>query len=216
MPNDNMNPAHGATMPGEKPDRLPQNGQNAMATTGDASQTLPTLSHAEQQWRLDERKAMVLAKASDAIPRAFRGKPGDIMAAWLMADELGISRMAMLRGAYVIQGKPQLSGDLLLAVARANGVRVMESFEEDANNDENIIAICHAVCPDGHEVRQAYSTADAKVAGLWESSEPWRKYPSRMLKMRARGWCLRDAIPDKLAGVYAEGEIIDITPEQSA
>jgi len=38
-----------------------------------------------------------------------------------------------------------------------------------------------------------------------------------MLQMRARGWCLRDAIPDKLAGVYTEGELDapamrDVTP----
>jgi len=170
----------------------------------------------EMEWRLDERKAAVLGKASEAVPKAFRGKPGDIMAVWLMGDELGISRMAMLRGAFVVNGKPQLSGDLLMAVAKANQVRVLEKVTTDPDTGE-MIATCTAIMPGGDETTVEFSQADAVLAGLWGSTDPWRKYPKRMLQMRARGWCLRDAIPDKLAGVYAEGELEtpamrDVTP----
>jgi hypothetical protein len=174
------------------------------------------LTMAEQTWRLDERKAAVLGRASEAVPKAFRGKPGDIMAVWLMGDELGISRMAMLRGAYVVNGKPQLSGDLLLAVARGNGVKVTETNHQDDDTGE-LWATCIATLPGGEEISVTFTQGDAVAAGLWGSSDPWKKYPRRMLQMRARGWCLRDAIPDKLAGVYVEGELDsemrDITPQ---
>lgn len=170
------------------------------------------MSKDEQDWRLDERKALVLGKSQVSVPRAFQGKPADIMAVWLMADELGISRMAMLRGAYVVNGKPQLSGDLLLAVARGVGVRVTETYTEGEKETE-ASATCTATLPGGDEVSCTFSVKDAILAGLWQSNDVWKKYPKRMLQMRARGWCLRDAIPDKLAGVYAEGEIIDVTPE---
>lgn len=167
-----------------------------------------SLSDPEIAWRLDERRAQVLGKASAAVPKAFAGKPADIMACWLMADELGISRMAMLRGAFVINGKPQLSGDLLLAVARGAGVKVNE-YMQQGETPEDAAAVCEVTLHNGDVVKQAFSVQDAINAKLWESSEPWKRYPQRMLQMRARGWALRDAIPERLAGVYAEGELIE-------
>ena len=173
---------------------------------------LPALSLPETNWRLAERQAAVMGKASEAVPKAFRNKPADIMAAWLMADELGISRMAMLRGAYVVNGKPQLSGDLIMAVARGAGVKVTETLEtvaSDIEGEEVPVAICKAELPNGEVVSATFSAIDAQMAGLWGGSDAWKKYPQRMLKMRARGFCLRDAIPHLLAGVYTEGEIIE-------
>ncbi len=183
------------------------------AETKDVALVDARLSPEEISWRLAERKAAVLGKASGAVPRAFVGKPADIMAAWMMGDELGISRMAMLRGAYVVNGKPQLSGDLLLAVARASGVKVKEWIER-GETEKDVTAHCEATLETGEVVQATFSVADAIQAGLWGGSDPWKKYPERMLQMRARGFCLRDAVPDKLAGVYAPGEIIDITPEE--
>lgn len=181
----------------------------------------PQLDRSEIAWRLDERKAMGIAKASAALPRAFQNKPGDVLAVWLMADELGLSRMAALRGMYVVNGKPQLSGDLLLAVARAEGCRVSERIEYGRNAegepDEDVnraTAVCEVTLPGGELVAAAFSAGDAVRAGLWGSTDPWKKYPLRMLQMRARGFALRDAIPHRLAGCYAPGEIVDVTPHE--
>ena len=188
------------------------------------SETLPApvLSDAEQRWRLNERQALAISKASTAVPKAFSGKPGDIMAVWMMADELGISRMAALRGMYVVNGKPQLSGDLLLAVARGAGCKVQEDIEDTTPKDAKpgtplqITAYCTVTLPDGEQVVAQYNVQDAIQADLWGKTDPWRKYPKRMLQMRARGFALRDAVPHLLAGVYAPGEIIDVTPEEVA
>lgn len=186
---------------------------DSKTNTSGTGVSIAPMSQAEIDWRLDERKALALSKATVAVPKHFAGKPGDIMATFIMADELGVSRMAALRSMYVVNGKVQLSGDLLLAIARANGVKVREEYHDDSDpEDPNPKAICAAILPDGQECVQTYTRRDAERAGLWNSNDVWRKYPQRMLQMRARGWCLRDAIPDKLAGVYAEGEIIDVTP----
>ncbi len=181
-----------------------------------AAAPVAALSPAEAAWRLTERQAVAISRATDGVPKHFRGKPGDIVAAWIMADELGISRMAMLRSAFVVNGRVQLSGDLLLAVARGAGVKVSERIE-DGEAEGELVATCEATLPGGETVAASFSTGDAQAAGLWGSSDPWRKYPKRMLQMRARGFCLRDAVADKLAGVYApgeliEGEAVDITP----
>src|SRR5208337_216254 len=53
------------------------------------------------------------------------------------------------------------------------------------------------------------SIADAKLAGLWNKEGPWRTYPKRMLKMRARGFTLRDGFADKLKGLKSVEELHD-------
>lgn len=175
--------------------------------------TLPVqqLSTEEQEWRLMERKALAISKGGMAVPKAFQGRPADILAVWMTADELGISRGAMLRSAFVVNGKVQMSGDLLLAVAQQQGLEVDEAFEKDT-------ARCVAKRGNKIVASASFSIEDAQQAGLWQSSDPWKKYPKQMLKMRARGFCLRSACAGALAGVYApgelmEGDMIDITPE---
>lgn len=181
------------------------------------------LSQGEINQRLMERRALTISKGDEAVPKAFRGRPADICAVWLMAAELGIGEMQALRSMYVVNGKPQLSGDLMLALAYQSGCKIRETFhnvvpitdtEEDGTEIEadpsQTFARCEVVRPDGQEVVAEFSVLDAMNAKLWQSSDPWRKYPARMLKMRARGFALRDAIPEILAGLYVEGELIDL------
>jgi hypothetical protein len=185
----------------------------------------PMLSEQESEWRLLERKALGLSKAQSAIPDAYRNKPGDILAAWMMGDELGIGRMQALRSLYIVNGKPVMSGDILLALARAHGVKVTETSHvvitendeagEDIESDPSkSFARCEVTIKSGEVVTAEFSVADAIKAGLWNKPGPWQQYPARMMAMRARGFALRDACGDIFAGIYIEGELdaIDITP----
>ncbi len=74
-------------------------------------------------------------------------------------------------------------------------------------------------------VTRTFSVDDAKKAGLWTKPGPWQTYPDRMLKMRARGFALRDTCSDCLMGlVLAEeaqdypvpGGVIDVTASPAA
>jgi hypothetical protein len=49
----------------------------------------------------------------------------------------------------------------------------------------------------------------AKRAGLLAKGGVWIQYPERMLKLRARGFCLRDAFPDALKGIKPREEVED-------
>ena len=55
-----------------------------------------------------------------------------------------------------------------------------------------------------------FSEQDAKVAGLWGKSGPWKQYPKRMLQMRARGFNLRDNFADILGGLITAEEARDM------
>jgi len=54
-----------------------------------------------------------------------------------------------------------------------------------------------------------FSRADAERAGLWNKDGTWKKYPKRMLQMRARGWSLRDVFADVLCGLSIREEVRD-------
>ena len=55
----------------------------------------------------------------------------------------------------------------------------------------------------------AFSKEKAMNAKLWGKDGPWKTYPERMLKMRARGFALRDAFADRLKGIITAEEARD-------
>lgn len=54
-----------------------------------------------------------------------------------------------------------------------------------------------------------FTVADAKKADLWGKSGPWKQYPKRMLKFRARSFLLRDNYGDVLKGLVEASEAWD-------
>ncbi len=62
----------------------------------------------------------------------------------------------------------------------------------------------------GRADKESVFTMDmAKKAGLLAKGGVWSQYPERMLKLRARGFCLRDAFPDALKGIKSREEVED-------
>lgn len=147
--------------------------------------------------------------ASGLAPRGI-DKPEQIMVAIMAGAELGLAPFQSLQSFAVVNGRPTLWGDGLLAVVRAQGVRVREWIEGE---DDNMVAHCEAIRPDtGEDVARAFSVADAKRAGLWAKQGPWQQYPRRMLQMRARALALRDGCADMLRGMQVREEVEDFQP----
>ncbi|GAN66869.1 recombinase RecT [Acetobacter orientalis] len=150
-----------------------------------------------------------MAAASDLMPKDYKGKPENIMIAVQMGSELGLAPMQAIQNIAVINGRPSVWGDAMLALVRGSGKcsSVKEIFEGDG---DNLAAVCVVRRVDGDEVRGEFSVADAKRANLWSKQGPWQQYPRRMLQMRARGFALRDAFPDVLRGLIGAEEAQDI------
>jgi len=154
------------------------------------------------------RFSQMVAK-SDFAPKDFRGKPESCLLAIQHGAEIGLSPMQSLQSIAVINGKPSVYGDTALAVCR--GSSVCEYVRERIDGDgESMTAICEAKRRgDPEPVVARFSVADAKKASLWGKSGPWTQYSRRMLQMRARGFALRDAFPDVLAGLITAEEARD-------
>ena len=150
-----------------------------------------------------------LAAASQFAPNAMRGKPGDCTLATLLGAEVGLGPMAALQNVAVINGKPSIFGDAMLAVCMASPIcsSVVEWLEGEG---DNAVAHCKAHRKGYPEpTLRSFSVPDAKKAGLWAKDGPWKTYPMRMLQMRARGFALRDTFPDVLRGLISREEAED-------
>ncbi len=158
-----------------------------------------------------EKVAQTIAKSS-FCPKGFIGKPGDVLVALQMGLELGLKPLQALQNIAVINGKPALWGDAMVAVCRNT-----PGFEyiDETFDSSTMTATCKAKRANEPEVVRTFSQKDAQTAKLWGREGPWTQYPMRMLQMRARGFCLRDAFADRLRGIIDEHEARDYPPRKA-
>ena len=148
--------------------------------------------------------AEVISKSS-IVPKDYQGNPGNVLVAIQWGMEIGLPPLQAMQNIAVINGRPSLWGDALLALCKASPL--CEYITETMDGDT---AICAAKRRgDPHPVVREFSVEDAKKAALYGKQGPWQQYPKRMLQMRARGYCLRDAFPDVLKGMAVAEEESD-------
>ena len=154
------------------------------------------------------RFADMLASSS-IVPKDYVGKPGNCLVAIQWGMELGLQPMQAMQSIAVINGRPSLWGDAMLALVKAH-----PAFEWIKEECDGTVAICTIKRRGEPEVVQSFSLEEAKRAGLTGKAGPWIQYPKRMLQMRARGFALRDAFPDALRGVVSAEEARDTPAER--
>ena len=135
-----------------------------------------------------------------------------------MGAELGLTPMASLQNIAVINGRPSVWGDGMLAVCRSQGIFDEAAFVETLTGAGDELTACCTVrrLPRGNAVTREFSVAKAKKAGLWGKSGPWTQYPERMLQMRARSFALRDTFTDVLRGFKCAEEMYETINVESA
>lgn len=145
---------------------------------------------------------------SSFVPQAFRGNSGDILAAIAYGAEVGLAPLASLQSVAVVNGKPCLYGDALLAVCQAHPAFewIKETIE---GSGDQMIAVCIVKRRGMEQHESRFSVADAKRAGLWGKKGPWQEYTPRMMAMRARGFGLRNTFADALKGLISREEAED-------
>jgi hypothetical protein len=159
---------------------------------------------------LEEAFRVAGAIAASGLAPAGLKTQEQIMVAIMAGAELGLAPFQALQSFAVVNNRPTLWGDGLMAVARAQGVKVFETLSGDG---DDMIATCTVTRPDtGEEITRTFSVVDAKKAALWGKAGPWQSYPKRMLAMRARAWALRDGCADFLRGFQVREEVEDFQP----
>ena len=146
---------------------------------------------------------------SSMVPKAYIGKPMDLFVAMAMGFSLGLSLEQSIQDIAVINSKPCLYGDGLLAVCMSHP-DFLDIIEKPIYVGDKVTGYtCTIKRRDREDTVQTFTIADAKRANLLGKSGPWSQYEDRMLKMRARGFALRDSFADALRGVKSREEVED-------
>lgn len=177
----------------------------------------------DEGWRLSQ----LIAKSA-LVPKAFQGKPEDVLVAVQMGMELGLAPLQALASIAVINGRASVWGDGFLAIIMASSVyrdhdeyylvkgQRHEGLVAEDFKHEDTAAVCtfwrHGKAT---PVTRRFTISQAKKAGLLGKEGPWQQYPDRMLSMRARGFAGRDAFSDVLRGIRTAEEAEDTPPEAS-
>lgn len=154
--------------------------------------------------------AGIIAK-SEICPKNLKDKPGDVLVAMQLGAEVGLKPLAAIQNIAVINGRPSIWGDAMLAICRQS-----KQFEyiTERYDDAKAMYTCIVKRKDEPEFISTFSKEDAKLANLWSKQGPWTQYPKRMLQMRARGFALRDSFPDLLRGIITSEEAEDYPQEK--
>ena len=159
----------------------------------------------------DALSAAEMIAKTNLCPPNYRNKKEDIIVAWAMGTELGMKPMQSLQHIAVINGKPCLYGDGLLALVK-NDPRCLGVQETTEGEGDDYTAVCSVKRKyDDKNIETTvckFSIKDAKRAKLF-NRPVWQSYPQRMLQMRARGFALRNAFPDALSGFISQEEAED-------
>lgn len=153
--------------------------------------------------------AGLMAKSS-IIPKDYQGNPGNILIATMWGQEIGLAPLQAMQSIAVINGRPSIWGDAMLALVRGSGL--LEYIKEDPTDEGCTCTLKRR--GDQFEVARTFTPEDAKRAGLWGKPGPWQQHTKRMMQMRARAFALRDAFADVLRGVHIGEEAQDLPTER--
>ena len=158
------------------------------------------------EWQVIREQASVLL-SSGFLPASIKS-PEAAMAIILTGRELGIGPMAALNNINIIQGKPTLSPQLMLAMA--NGTGQVEDVKIDAGTDGAIVTV-------KRRGRSPYTTTfgpkEAKAMGL-DGKDNYKKQAATMYQWRAVAANLRITFPDVIMGMYTPDEMgATVTPD---
>lgn len=165
------------------------------------------------RWTLFGRIAQTVAN-TDFVPKGLRGNPAAVMACLLYGDSLDLHPSVSLTDVYVVDGKPGISGALMVAKIREAGHKI--KWEKLLDDKGDFVGFtCRGQRIEMGEVvdedEWTYTLADARRAGLYPNSNPkaaWMKNPEVMCRWRSLAQLARFLFPDLFRGgsVYLPDE----------
>ncbi len=160
-------------------------------------------------WAMLREQCSVIVK-SGVLPTTIK-TPEAAIAIGLKGAEMGLPLMAAFAGISIVNGKPVVEGQLILAqIYRLVPGAKVEFLERTAK-----ICRLRAMRPGGEWQEFQWTIEDAKAADLL-GKDNWKKYPKAMLQWRTVADMGRAMFPDAIMGCYLQDELepIDVTPKK--
>jgi hypothetical protein len=124
----------------------------------------------------------------------------------LAGRELGIGDIAAMTGIYIVKGRVTMSANLMASLIKRSG---KYNYRVTRMENDGVTIVFY----EGRDEigTSAFTADDAKAAGLWNSSDPWKKTPRNMLFARAMSNGAKWFCPDAFTGpVYTPDELSDV------
>lgn len=143
------------------------------------------------------------------VPTAYRGQPESVVAAILFGREIGIGPMRALQKIHMVDGKPSLAADEMLAQMRRNGLVIVDS---ESTRERAWIKARRT--DTGEEAEVEWTIEEARQIPARERSVnimlaekgTWQAYPADMLWARCVGRLARRLGSDLVGGVVYSAE----------
>lgn len=157
--------------------------------------------------------------SSTLVPQAYQGKSMDCTIAVDMANRMGVSPMMVMQNLYVVQGKPQWSGQACTTLIKASKkFRNVQHVYFGEKNTDGWGCYLQAEKEDGSIIKGPEVTIAMAKGERWYSKKDkygnetskWQTMPELMLAYRASAFFARIHIPNALMGCAVEGEVQDI------
>lgn len=190
--------------------------QMTPSTSLSNSNPLPT---GQNEWILLVEQAKCFLQ-SGLLPKTIQ-RPEQVVLVMLKGRELGIPPLQALSHINVINGKPAMSAELMLAQILRLHPKTQFKFLERSNRKCTM-----SVKRAGFDFETfEFTIEDAELAGLM-SNPSWKKYPRAMLHARVVSEMARSLFPDAISGcsytpeelgavVDENGEFLEMNPSPS-
>jgi hypothetical protein len=132
--------------------------------------------------------------------------PEAALALMLLAQSEGMHPATAARDYHIIQGRPALKADTMLARFQQAGGTV----EWKDYTDAKVVGVFSH--PKGGTVSVEWNTERAKTAGLLAKDGPWKTYPRAMMRARCISEGVRTCFPGVAIGTYTVEEAQDMEP----
>ena len=129
----------------------------------------------------------------------------EAMAIMLLCQAENLHPAIAMRDFHVIQGRPALKADAMLARFQQAG----GSVKWETYSDEQVTGIFSH--PQGGSLEVTWTLAKAKLIGI-ANKDNWKNYSRAMLRARCVSEGIRSVYPGCVVGVYTPEEVQDFTP----
>lgn len=134
--------------------------------------------------------------------------PEEAMSIMLLCQAENMHPAVAMRDYHVIQGRPALKADAMLARFQQAGGTVNWKVY---TNEEVTGVFSH---PAGGSLEVSWTMAQAKSIGI-ANKDNWKNYPRAMLRARCLSEGIRSVYPGCVVGVYTPEEVQDFEPKHS-
>jgi hypothetical protein len=129
-----------------------------------------------------------------------------VLALMAVAQAEGLHPASAARDFHIIQGRPALKADAMLArFQNAGGIVDWKEY-----TDERVTGIFKH--PNGGSLEVTWTIDQARSIGLVKPGSGWQKFPRAMLRSRCISEGIRSVFPGSVTGYYTPEEVSDFEP----